>query len=93
MEEQIAETMISGVGRVEEEMRHTRSVAEAAIAEGAAAASSHMESNMAHVAVQTEAKTAQAVMALAERVCKSVVETEACMSHIVGSVVQKFNEK
>ena len=74
MAEQIAKTAISGVGRVEEEMQHARSVAEAAIAE-AAAASSRMESNVAHVVAQMEAKTVQAVTALAKRVHESVVET------------------
>ena len=92
MAEQIAETAISGVGCMEEEMRHTRSVAEAAIAE-AAAVSSCMESNVVHVVVQTEAKTAQAVMALAERVRESVVETEASTSHTVRSVVQQLERE
>ena len=78
MAEQIAETTISGVGHVEEEIRHARSVAEAAIAE-AAATSSRMESNLVHVVAQAKAKTAQAVMVLVECVCESVVETEARM--------------
>ena len=55
MAEQIAETAISRVGRVEGEMRHARNVAEAAIAE-ATAASSRMETNVVHVTAQTEAK-------------------------------------
>ena len=92
MAEQIAETAISGVGGMEEEMRHAHSVAEAAIAE-AAAASSRMESNIAHVAAQMEAKTAQAVMALAERVRESVVEIEACTLCTVGSVVQQLERE
>ena len=88
MAEQIAETAISGVGCVEEEMRHARSVPEIAIAK-VAAASSCMESNVAHVAVHNmEAKTAQAVTALAEHVCEPVVETEARTSHTIGFVVQ-----
>ena len=92
MAEQIAETAISGVGRVEEEMQHACSVAEAAIAE-AATVSSRMESNVAHVAAQTEAKTAQVVMALAECVHKSVVETEARTSRTVGSMVQQLERE
>ena len=71
---------------MEEKMRHACNVAEAAIAE-ATAVSSRMESNVAHVVVQTEAKTAQAVTALAKRVRKLVVETEARMSRTVASVV------
>ena len=50
MAEQIAETAISVVERIEEEMRHARNVAEAAVAE-AATTSSRMESNVAHVVV------------------------------------------
>ena len=92
MAEQIAKTAISGVGRVEEEMRHACSVAEAAIAE-ATAASSRMESNIVHIVVQTEAKTVQAVTALAEHVRESVVETEACMSCTIGSVVQQLERE
>ena len=87
MMKQIAEIAISGVGRMEEDMRHARSVAEAAIAK-ATAVSSRMESNVVHVTVRTEAKIAQVVTALAEHVHVSVVETEAHTSHIVGSVVQ-----
>ena len=52
MAEQIAETVLRGVGRVEEEMQHAHSVDEAT------ATSSRMESNVAHVVVQTEAKIA-----------------------------------
>ena len=89
MAEQIAEIAISRVRCVEEEMRHARSVAEATIAE-AAAVSSRIESNVMHVAMQTEMRTAQAVMALTERVRESVVETEGCTSRTVGSVVQQL---
>ena len=89
MAEQIVEIAISGVGHVEEEMRHARSVAEAAIAE-AATASYHMESNVAHVVAQMEAETTQGVMPLTEHVRESVVETEARTSCIVGSVVQQL---
>ena len=89
MVEKIAETAIGGVGRVEEEMQHARSVVEAAIAE-ATAVSNRMESKLVHVVAQTEVKIAQAVMALDERVCESVVETEACTSCTVGYVVQQL---
>ena len=73
-------------------MRHARSVAEAPIAT-AAAASNRMESNVVHIAAQTEARTAQAVTALAERVHESVVETEARTSRTVGSVVQQLERE
>ena len=73
-------------------MRQARSVAEAAIAE-AAATSSRMESNVVHVAEQMEAKTAQAITAFAKHVRESVVETEACTSRTVGSMVQQLERE
>ena len=77
---------------MEEEMRHARIVAETAIAE-ATVASSRMESNVAHVTAQTEAKIAQAITALVERVCESVVETEARTLRTVGFVVQQLERE
>ena len=50
---QTAESAMSGVGRVAEETQHARSVAEAAIAE-VAAASSRMEQKVASIAAQVE---------------------------------------
>ena len=64
-----------------------RGVAEAAKAE-AAAASSHVESSVAMLVVQTEVATSRAFGVLPECVEKAAAETEAKASCTVGSMVQ-----
>ena len=70
---------MSGVGRIAEETRRGRGIAEAAIAE-AKSVHSEVESRVASLAAQGEASIAHIADALSKRVSKVAAETEAKMS-------------
>ena len=74
--ERTAESALSGVGHVTEEIRHARSIAEVAISE-ARCVHGEIESKVSSLVVEAAASTAHITDALSKRVGEVVAKTEA----------------
>ena len=92
MAEQIAESAFSGMGKVADETRRAREIAESAIAE---ARSVHgvVESRVAALSARADESTAHAVEVLSEQVQRTAAETEAKASRTIGTVVQQLEKE
>ena len=78
-------------GRVTEEIRHTRGIAEAVFAE-ATSVWSQVESRVASLVAQAKVSTAQAVGALSKCVEEVAAHLEEQTSCVVGTVAQQLEK-
>ena len=83
---------MSSVGRIAEETRCARGIAEAAIAE-AKSMHGEVESKLALLAAQAEASTAHIADALSKHVSKVAADTEAKASHAIGTIAQQLEKE
>ena len=90
--ERTAESALSGVGQVAEEIRHAHSVAEVAISK-TRSVHREIESKVSSLEVQAAASTAHITDVLSKCVGEVVAETEAKTSHVVGMVAQQLEKK
>ena len=81
--ERTAESTLSGVGQVAEEIRHACSIAEAAISE-ARSVHREIESKVSSLEAQATTSTTHITNALSKRVGEVMAETEAKTLHVVG---------
>ena len=75
-----------------EEIRHARSIVEAAISE-ARSVHGEIESKVSSLAAQAAMSTAHITDALSKCVGEVVAETEAKTSHVVGTVAQQLEKE
>ena len=90
--ERTAESALSGVGQVAEEIRHACSIVEAAISE-ARSVHGEIESKVSSLEAQAATSTAHITDALSKRVGEVMAETEAKTSHVVGTVAQQLEKE
>ena len=90
--ERPAESALSGIGQVAEEIRHACSVAEAAISE-ARSLHGEIESKVSSLEAQAATSTAHITDALSKCVGEVMAETEGKTSHIVGTVANSWKKK
>ena len=89
--ERVAESAMSGVGRIKDETHHVRDVAEAPIAK-ARSVHGEVESRVASLAGQANASTAHIVGVLSQRVQEVAEHSDAQALCIVGEVSQQLEK-